>query len=144
MARRALAQQPRIVPITYQVADTFVRRAQGDRLNRRGHLFALAAITPIGQMAAVAHIAHPRAWMADDAATADVACLTPADPDVHTQLVRMAWRITRFLGYRRLIHRAPFNADTTGIRNAGLGLAAVDAHGEYAVWEITARPRRWW
>ena len=110
-----------IVPITFRQACSFVRQFHRHNKAPRGSKFQIGVVDEDKKLRGVAIVGRPVARMLDDGFTAEVSrTCTDGCKNANSFLYAAAWRISREMGYRRLITYTQGNEPGTSLRAAAL------------------------
>ncbi|MGB8422199.1 XF1762 family protein [Paraburkholderia sp.] len=136
-----------IVPISLAEANAFVSEHHRHHAPVVGHKFSIAVTDdqiPRGEfdgtpICGVAIVGRPVARGSDDGWTLEVnRCCTDGARNACSMLYGAAWRVTRALGYRRLITYTLPEEGGASLRGAGWRLVGERGGGN---WNTPARPR---
>lgn len=128
-----------VVPIDLADANHFVTEHHRHNDPMPGAKFSLAASDPAGKIVGVLIAGRPVARLSDDGWTLEVnRCCTDGTPNACSFLYRAAWRVTRELGYRRLITYTLDSESGASLRGANFKLVGERGGGS---WNRKARPR---
>lgn len=138
--RRRRSPGIRVTQIGYRAATQFLA-ARFAAAPPAGHRFALAAISPAGALVGVAIIGRPRDAALDDGVTAQITRLAVDAPVAQPPLIKVAWRISRRMGYQHLICDIPAGDEATSIelRAADMRPLVTEPGSPITRWEIRAR-----
>jgi hypothetical protein len=129
----------RIVPISIREANEYVRLWHRHHKPTQGAKFALAVADESGSIVGVALVGRPVARLLDNGQTLEVTRVaTDGTPNACSALYGAAWRVTRELGYQRLITYILASEPGTSLRAAGWKLTAESEGGS---WSRPSRPR---
>lgn len=113
-----------VIPLSFRAAAEFVAQHHRHHAPPTGHKFSLGVIDGTGVLRGVAMVGRPVARMFDDGLTAEVnRTCTDGCPNANSALYGAAWRVTRAMGYRRLVTYT--QADETGASLRAAGAAHV-------------------
>jgi hypothetical protein len=127
-----------IIPVTLQEANAFVSIHHRHHKPARGCKFCIA-IANAGKIIGVAIVGRPVARGADDSWTLEVnRCCTDGTRNACSMLYGAAWRVSRELGYRRLITYTLPEEGGASLRAAGWTLLGIRGGGN---WNQPCRPR---
>lgn len=127
-----------IVPCGIAEANSFVSQHHRHHKPVPGAKFAIA-VTYADEVRGVAMVGRPTARMSDDGWTLEVTRLcTDGCPNACSALYSAAWRVTREMGYRRLITYTLPEEGGTSLRAAGWKLLGERGGGS---WSRKNRPR---
>jgi hypothetical protein len=127
-----------IVPITQKEANAFVAKFHRHHKPVVGSVFQVA-VAKDGEVVGVAIVGRPVARNFDDGWMLEVnRCCTNGTPNACSMLYAAAWRITKSLGYKRLITYILINEPGTSLRAAGWKCIGEAGGGS---WSVKSRPR---
>lgn len=100
----SLMRNLHIVPITFRAACSFVAELHRHHKPPRGHKFSIGVVDETGKLCGVVMVGRPIARAYDDGLTAEVlrSC-TDGTKNANSCLYAAAWRVSREMGYMRLI-----------------------------------------
>lgn len=128
-----------IVPCQLGEANEFIRQYHRHHGPSRGHKFSLAVADTVGNIRGVAIIGRPVSRILDDGWTLEVnRVATDGCPNACSALYAAAWKVTRAMGYRRLITYTLNSEPGTSLRAAGWKVIAETKGGS---WSCPSRPR---
>lgn len=131
----------RLAPVSFKDACGFV--ATWHRHNRPpvGCKFCIGVADEHGVLRGVAIVGRPVARMFDDGHTLEATrTATDGTPNVNSMLYGAAWRVTKGLGYRRLVTYT--QAAETGASLRAAGWRVVAARPPRPGWDRPSRPRQ--
>jgi hypothetical protein len=127
-----------LVPITQAAAKDFVRIHHRHHKPPVGSVFQIAAAVN-GLIVAVIIVGRPVSRIADDGFTLEVTRLcTISYPNSCSKLYAAAWRVTRSLGYHKLITYILESEKGTSLKASGWNLVGCTKGRS---WHCTSRPR---
>lgn len=115
--------QPRltVVPITFRIAEAYVRKYHRHNPPSRGVKFAIGVCDDEGRLRGVAMVGRPIARSYDDGLTIEVnRTATDGCPNANSALYGAAWRIAGAMGYRRMITYTQGTESGASLRAAGM------------------------
>lgn len=128
-----------IVPCGIAEANSFVSQFHRHHKPVPGAKFALAVADLEGQVRGVALIGRPTGRRSDDGWTLEVVRLcTDGFKNACSALYSAAWRVTREMGYRRLITYTLPEEGGTSLRASGWKCLGLRGGGS---WSVPSRPR---
>ena len=115
-----------IVPITLAEANAFVKRFHRHHKPDTGHKFSIGiGIASEGELVGVVICGRPKNRHLDDGQTLEVTrSCTDGTPNANSALYGAAWRVTRELGYDRLITYTQEGESRASLRGAGWRVVA--------------------
>ena len=127
-----------IVPIDFSEASAFIERFHRHHKAPVGHKFSLG-LSDGEKIVGVATIGRPVARMLDDGWTLEVNRLcTDGTPNACSKLYAAAWRVSKNMGYRKLI---TYILDTeSGVSLSAAGWKCIGKRGGGS-WSVPSRPR---
>ena len=129
----------RIVPTTLEEANGFVTKHHRHHKATVGHKYSIAVADDTGKVRGVAIVGRPVARGYDNGWTLEVnRVCTDGCPHACSKLYAAAWRITREMGYEKLITYTLPEEGGASLRGAGWKLVGKTKGGN---WNCTARPR---
>ena len=127
-----------IVPINFKEAKAFILQHHRHHKPPIGHKFSIAC-SDDGKIVGVATIGRPVSRKLDDGWTLEVNRLaSDGTKNVCSMLYSAAWRVTRNLGYRKLITYILDTEPGTSLRAAGW--KEIGVRGGLS-WNVPSRPR---
>ena len=127
-----------LVPISQREAFAYVERLHRHHKPPRGSVFQLAAAKE-GEIVGVAIVGRPVARRLQDGWTLEVnRCCTNGARNACSFLYGAAWRVTKSLGYKRLITYTLPEEGGASLRGAGWQLIGKAGGGS---WDCRSRPR---
>jgi hypothetical protein len=127
-----------IVPITQKEANAFVAKFHRHHKPVVGSVFQVA-VAKDGEVVGVAIVGRPVARNFDDGWMLEVnRCCTNGTPNACSMLYAAAWRITKGLGYKRLITYILNTEPGISLRAAGWKCIGEAGGGS---WSVKSRPR---
>lgn len=127
-----------IVPCELAEANEFVRQHHRHHQPVVGHKFSLA-VEKDGAVCGVAIVGRPVSRMLDDGWTLEVTrCATSGEKNACSALYAACWRVTRAMGYKRLITYVLLSETGTSVRAAGWKEIGKAGGGS---WSRGSRPR---
>lgn len=127
-----------IVPITQKEANAFVAKFHRHHKPVVGSVFQVA-VAKDGEVVGVAIVGRPVARNFDDGWMLEVnRCCTNGTPNACSMLYAASWRITKGLGYKRLITYILNTEPGTSLRAAGWKCIGEAGGGS---WSVKSRPR---
>ena len=128
-----------IVPINLNEAKAYVAKFHRHHKPPVGHKFSLAVADPTGTVRGVAIIGRPVARHLDNGWTLEVTrCCTDGVRNGCSILYGAAWRVTKAMGYKRLITYTLPNEGGASLRGAGWKCLGERGGGN---WNKKSRPR---
>ena len=128
-----------IVPVTFRQAREFIRLHHRHHRPPQGMKFALG-VAADQKLVGVAVVGRPVARHLDDKATLEVTCsCTDGTRNANSMLYAAAWRITRELGYWRLVTYTEAGESGASLRAAGFHPAV--HRRAHRGWNRPSRPR---
>lgn len=128
-----------VTPISFAEANAFVAQHHRHHKPMPGCKFVLAVSDNDGTVRGVAMVGRPVARMADDGWTLEVnRCATDGARNACSMLYGAAWRVSKALGYRRLITYTLPEEGGASLRAAGWILVGKSGGGS---WSRRSRPR---
>ena len=127
-----------IVPIDFSEASAFIERVHRHHKAPVGHKFSLG-LSDGEKIVGVATIGRPVARILDDGWTLEVNRLcTDGTPNACSKLYAAAWRVSKNMGYRKLI---TYILDTeSGVSLSAAGWKCIGKRGGGS-WSVPSRPR---
>ena len=127
-----------IVPIDFSEASAFIERFHRHHKAPVGHKFSLG-LSDGEKIVGVATIGRPVARILDDGWTLEVNRLcTDGTPNACSKLYAAAWRVSKNMGYRKLI---TYILDTeSGVSLSAAGWECIGKRGGGS-WSVPSRPR---
>lgn len=127
-----------LVPITFREASAFVSRYHRHHAPPRGTKFCLA-LSLSGDVVGVAMVGRPVSAHLDDGWTLEVNRLcTDGTKNACSKLYGHSWRVTKSLGYKRLVTYTLPEEGGASLRGAGWRLVGLCGGGS---WSRKSRPR---
>ncbi len=127
-----------IVPIDFSEANEFVRLHHRHHRPCVGHKFSIG-VTDGDKIRGVAIVGRPVARMLQDGWTLEVnRCCTDGAKNACSMLYAACWRVTRALGYRKLITYTLPEEGGASLRASGWKLIGKRGGGS---WNVPSRPR---
>jgi hypothetical protein len=134
-----MSKSLQIVPCGIAEANSFVEQHHRHHKPVPGAKFALALADSAGTVRGVALVGRPTARLSDDGFTLEVVRLcTDGCQNACSALYSAAWRVTREMGYRRLITYTLPQEGGVSLRAAGWKLLGERGGGS---WSRKNRPR---
>lgn len=128
-----------LVPISLREANAFVEQWHRHHGPARGYKFALAASLNGDNIVGVAIVGRPVSRMFDDGWTLEVnRTCTDGTKNVNSFLYAAAWRVTRAMGYRRLVTYTLKSESQASLKAAGWTILGKAGGGS---WSRKSRPR---
>ena len=128
----------KIVPISLKDANSFVLRLHRHHKPTVGHKFSVA-ISDDTHIKGVVIASRPIARMNDNGLTLEVTrCCTDGTPNACSMLYRAAWRVSKEMGYTRLITYTLKEEPGTSLKASGFKLIGLRGGGS---WNRKSRPR---
>lgn len=135
-----VAQQLRIVPVTFADARAFVATWHRSHQPPIAHKFSIGVVDQDDRLVRVAIVGRPVARSYDDGLTLEVSrTATDGTPNANSALYGAAWRAAKALGYRRLITYT--QADESGASLRGAGWRVIARRPPRGGWNMPSRPR---
>jgi hypothetical protein len=129
-----------IVPVSFDDACQFVAVWHRHHRPPVGHKFSLGVANDDGVLVGVAIVGRPVARHLDDGRTLEVTrTATDGTPNANSALYGAAWRVTRALGYGRLVTYTQAGETGTSLRAAGFRVFA--ERPARPGWSVPSRPR---
>lgn len=127
-----------IVPVDFAEANAFVAKNHRHHRPIPGAKFSVACALD-GEVVGVAMIGRPVARMLDDGWTLEVnRVATDGTPNACSALYGAAWRVTRAMGYRKLITYILASEPGTSLNAAGWKIVGTVVGRS---WDCASRPR---
>lgn len=131
--------QLRIVPVSFSDARAFVAEHHRHHPPPSGHKFSLGVACG-SLLVGVAVVGRPIARALDDGRTLEVTrTATDGTPNANSALYGAAWRVTKGLGYQRLITYT--QAGETGASLRAAGFRVIAERRPRPGWNMPSRPR---
>ena len=131
--------QLHLVPVTFEQACGFVAMHHRHHQPPVGHKFSLGVALG-DELVGVAMIGRPVARVYDDGLTLEVnRTATDGTPNANSMLYGAAWRVTKGLGYGRLITYTQEGESGSSLRAAGW--VVIGERKARRGWSVPSRPR---
>lgn len=128
-----------VVPIDFDEACIFIKTHHRHHVPPVGHKFSIAVADEEEKVRGVATIGRPVSRFLDNGWTLEVnRVATDGCPNACSALYAAAWRVTRSMGYRRLITYVLSEEPGTSVKAAGWKCVGERGGGE---WSCQSRPR---
>lgn len=110
----------RLSPISFKEACIFISKYHRHHLPPQGHKFSISVIDETGEIHGVVCVGRPISRHQDNGTTLEVTrSCTDGTPNVNSMLYGAAWRVTRNLGYTKLITYTLVSEPGTSLKAAG-------------------------
>lgn len=130
-----------LAPVTFEEACGFVRMWHRHHEPPVGHKFSIGLADQDGVLRGVAIVSRPVARMYQDGLTLEVSrTATDGTPNANSMLYGATWRVTKGLGYGRLVTYTQEGEGGGSLRAAGWRVIA--ERPARAGWDVPSRPRQ--